>query len=219
MTRDFDPSDDLGRIADGLEAVTLARRGSTPGGAPAPIAHALRRSVSMREAAASDGRYTAADVTWHLPVAELAQSPRLGDLIRSGDGRQWTVLEVRLTTLGTRWRCTTRSLAVVYGLDDTITILKAAYVQGAGGAAEATWLPWKTGVRARIQPLRSSPGGQHESRQVIARCQIFVEEELALSPAHRIAGPDGTIYKVLGVTAAERLGELQTIEAEVTPWP
>ncbi len=219
MTRDCDLSDDLGRIADGLEAVTLARRGSTPGGTPAAIAHALRRSVSMREAAASDGRYTTADVTWHLPVAELGQSPRLGDLIRSGDGRQWTVLEVRLTTLGTRWRCTTRSLAVVYGLDDTITILKATYVQGEGGAAEATWIPWRTGVRARIQPVQSRPGSQHESRQTITRCQIFVEDELALNPTHRIAGPDGTIYKVLGVTGAERLGELQTIEAEVTPWP
>ena len=95
MTSDCDLSDDLGRIADGLEAVTLARRGSTPGGTPAPIAHALRRSVSIREAAASDGRYTTADVTWHLPVAELGQAPRLGNLIRSGDGRQWTVLEVR----------------------------------------------------------------------------------------------------------------------------
>ncbi len=219
MTDAFDPSDDLARIADGLEAVTLARRGSTPGGPPARVAHALRRSVSLREAAVSGGRYTAADVTWHLPVAELGQSPRLGDLIRSGDERQWTVLEVRLTTLGTRWRCTARSLAVVYGLDDTITLLKAAYAAGAGGAAEATWLPWKTGVRARIQPVQSSPGSQHESRQTIVRCQIFVEDEPVLSPMHRIAGPDGTIYKILSVSGAERLGELQTIEAEVTPWP
>ena len=62
-----------------------------------------------------------------------------------------------LTTLGTRWRCTTRSLVVVYGLDDTITILKATYVQGEGGAAEATWIPWRTGLRARIQPVQSHP--------------------------------------------------------------
>ncbi len=219
MTLAFDPSDELAQIADGLEAVTLARRGSTPGGAAATIAHALRRAVSVREAAASDGRYTAGDVTWHLPVAELAAAPRLGDLVRSGEGRQWTVLEVRLTTLGTRWRCTTRSLAVVYGLDDTITILKPTYVQGTGGAAEATWLPWRTGVRARIQPVRSTPGSQHESRQKITRCQIFVEEEFALDPTHRIAAADGTIYKILSVVGAERLGELQTIEAETTPWP
>ena len=59
MTLAFDPSNDLVQVADGLEAVTLRRRGSTPGGPGTTIAHALRRSVSTREAAASDGRYTA----------------------------------------------------------------------------------------------------------------------------------------------------------------
>ena len=219
MTLAFDPSDDLAQVADGLETVTLARRGSTPGGPGTAITHALRRSMTMREAAASDGRYTVHDVVWHLPVAELVEPPRLGDMIQSGDGRQWTVLEVRGATLAARWRCTTRSLAVVYGLDNTITILQATYVKGDGGAAEATWLTWRTGVRARIQPDQSSIASQHEARQTTTRCKIFIEEQLALDQTHRIEGPDGTIYKVLGVTCAERLGELQTIEAESTPWP
>jgi hypothetical protein len=219
MTLAFDPSDDMAQAADGLEAVTLRRRGSTPGSPGTTIAHALRRNVSLREAAASAGHYTTSDVTWHLPVAELDEAPRLGDLICGGDGRHWTVLEVRSTTLGTRWRCTARSLAVVYGLDDVITILKATYVMGDCGAAEATWLTWRTGVRARIQPVQSSVGSQHEARRTTTRYQIFMEGELALDQTHRILGPDGTIYKVLGTSGAERLGELQTIEAETTPWP
>ena len=72
---------------------------------------------------------------------------------------------------------------------------------------------------ARIQPDQSGIASQHEARRTTTRCKIFIEEQLALDQTHRIEGPDGTIYKVLGVTGAERLGELQTIEAESTPWP
>ena len=129
------------------------------------------------------------------------------------------MLEVQCTTLGTRWRCLSRSLAVVYGLDDAVTILKATYAKGAGGAAEPTWLTWKTGVRARIQPVESRTGSQHEALQSVTRCQIFIEEEIPLDQTHRIQASDGAIYKVLGVRDAERIGELQVIDAEATPWP
>ena len=71
----------------------------------------------------------------------------------------------------------------------------------------------------RIQPVQSQAENRHESRQATAKFLIFVEEELALDPTHRIEGPDGAIYKVLAVRGAERLGELPTIEAELTPWP
>ena len=91
---------------------------------------------------------------------------------------------------------------MVYGLDDAITILKATYVMGDCGAAEATWLTWRTGVRARIQPVRSSVVAQHEARQTSSRFQIFVEGEFALDQTHRILAADGTIYKILGVTGA-----------------
>ena len=47
----FDPSDDLGTVADGTETVTLLRRGRTPGDAGTVIAHALRRAIMAGEAA------------------------------------------------------------------------------------------------------------------------------------------------------------------------
>jgi hypothetical protein len=143
----------------------------------------------------------------------------LGDVLRDNQGRQWTVLEVARTTLGSRWRCAARNLAIVYALDDTITILQAVYKKSASGAMEPLWQPWKTGVRARIQPVTAESGVEHQSRRVAARYQIFVAEELSLTPTQRILGPDGTVYKILGTTAAERIGELANIEAEVTPWP
>ena len=215
----LDPSTDFVQAADGLEAVTLRRRGSDLVSAGTAIAHALRRVVTTREAAASGGRVTASDVTWNLPAAELTEPPRLGDILCDASGRRWTVLDVARTTLGSRWRCTSRNLAVVYGLDDTITVLRATYAKSDGGAMDPDWLPWKTGIRARIQPVAAQIHPQNQTRQTTTRFQIFIEETLMLNHAHRILGPDGTVYKIVGTTAAERIGELERIDAEVTPWP
>ncbi len=219
MTPSPDSVCDLAQVADGLEAVTLRRRGSSPAAPGAVIGHALRRAVTTREAAASDGHYTASDVTWHLPVAELPAAPRLGDVLCDAAGRRWTVLDVAGTTLGSRWRCAARSLAVVYGLDDTISVLQAVYTPGAGGAAVPAWQVWLTGIRARIQPVAAQSDVLHAAWQTVTRYRIFVEQTLSLDHTHRIRGPDGTVYKILGATAAELIGELESIEAEVTPWP
>ena len=211
---DFDPSADFAQVADGSESVTVYRRGATPGSPGVAVAHALRRAVTAREAARSNGRYTASDVTWHLPCAELGDAPGLGDVIADSQGRRWTILDVQLATQQTRWRCTAREPAIAYGLDDTITILKAAYHKGAGGAAQASWQPWKTGVRARIQPVATEIATAHAARQATTKYRIFVAEDVALDHTHRIQGPDGTLYRITRISGAEQLGELQTIEAE-----
>ncbi len=227
MTVNFDPSEDFAAAADGTETVTLLRRGSSD---QTVLSGALRRAMTTQEArvrnrydtwklVASDGRVTAADLVWHLPAGQLSDAPRLGDAIVDADGRRWTVLDVQLATLRTRWQCGTRDLAVAYGLDDTVTILKATYTKGDGGAAEATWLPWKTGIRARVQPAAADVDTQHRARRTIQRYRIFMEEDVALDPTHCIRGSDGTIYKIRGTVGAERIGQLQTVDVEVTPWP
>lgn len=215
MSTAFDPSADFAQVTDGTEPVTLLRRGQTPGTA---VAHALRRAVSIAEAAESDGRCTASDVAWHLPCGEVAPAPRLGDVIIDTSGHRWTILEVRLTTFASRWRCPARNLVVVYGLGDTIAVLEAVYAKGEGGAAEATWRTWRTGIRARIQPMAAGFDAQQGARPPAARCQIFVADQLELGPQHRIEGPDGTVYRIVAVSGAQQLGQLQTIEAEVVSW-
>jgi hypothetical protein len=225
MALEFDPSADLVGVTDGLETVTLRRRGSS---VATVITHALRRAVTTREATVlnryntrkrevpTGGRYTNSDAAWHLPTQQLGDRPRLGDLIVDGQGQRWTILDVQLATLRTRWRCTARDLAVAFALDDTVTILEATYAKGEGGAAEPTWRTWKTGVRARIQPATADVGAKHQARQTTTRYEIFLEEDLALDHNHRIQGPDGTIYKVRATLGAGRIGELQSIDAEVT---
>jgi hypothetical protein len=214
----FDPTDDLVSVADGAEAVTLLRRGRTPGDAGTAIAHALRRAITAGEAAIittgdvrkqvpSGGRQLADDVVWHLPVAELPDAPRMGDAILDGDGRRWTILTVKRATLGSRWRCETRDLAIAVGLDDTIS------VQRTTGGSSPTWQTWKTGIRARIQPIQTIIDSDAETPSTTTRYRIFVEENIELDHTCRICGPDGTVYTVAGAIGAERIGELQVIEA------
>jgi hypothetical protein len=217
----FDPTDDLASVADGIEAVTLLRRGRTPGDAGTVIAHALRRAVTAGEAAIvnsgdvrkqvpSGGRQLSDDLVWHLPVAELPDAPQLGDAIRDGDGRRWTILSVKRATLGARWRCETRDLSIAVGLDDTISVQRMV-----GSLPDATWRTWRTGVRARIQPVRTIIDSASETPSTTTRYRIFVEENIELDHTCRIRGPDGTIYTVTGAVGAEQIGELEVIEAEI----
>jgi len=204
MSLNFDPSADFAMALDGTESVALRRRGTEPGSSETIVAHALRRSVTVREAgfrnpgntwkdASSGGHYTAGNAVWHLPVEELPEAPMLGDLIVDADAQRWTVLEVNRAAMQTRWRCLARNLAITYSLDDTVAILRAVYAKGAAGATEPTWRTWKTGVRARIQQASVDIDIEHRTRQVHSRFQIFLEEDVALDHTHLIRGPDGAI--------------------------
>ncbi len=222
----FDPSADFAEIVDGAEVVTLLRRGSDSSGVGTLVAHALRGAATtsevvfyshsdVRKQMAAGGRCTSADVVWHLPVAELPVGPQLGDVILDSNKQRWTILAVRRAVHGTRWRCAARNLVMAHGLDDTISVLKAAYVKSSCGAAEPVWQTWKTGVRARIQPEEVTIQADAQSRRTVRQYRIFVAEELVLDQSHRILGPDGTAYRITSSLGAERIGELQVIEAEV----
>jgi hypothetical protein len=136
MNIPFNLQYDFTQIADGAESVTLLRRGSTPGESGTVIAHALRQAISIgettfgnrseiRKHADSDAHAQAADVSWHLPLEELLMPPQLGDVILDEADCRWTILQVDCATLGSRWKCFTRALAIAHGLDDTISILSS----------------------------------------------------------------------------------------------
>jgi hypothetical protein len=180
----FNPSNDLSTVADGVETVTLLRRGRTPGDAGTVIAHALRRAITAGEAAVvasgdvhkqvpSGGQQLADDLVWHLPVAELPETPQLGDVILDGDGRRWTILTVKLATLAARWRCEARDVCIAMGLDDAISVQK-----NAGDTSTPVWRTWRTGIRARIQPIQTTIDSTAETPSTTTRCRIFVAENI-----------------------------------------
>ena len=205
----FHPGNDFLMVADGLSAVTVMR---PDGSLSTEVAHALRQEIRTEEAKRSRGRYTASDAVWHLPAAELPERPRLGDVVVDATGQHWTILNVQEATQGSRWRCVTRNLAIVHGLDQTVTIEKATYTKSPSGASETTWQPWRTGLPARIQPRRLEVEERHDRLSTAAKFTVFLAENVAVDHTHRIQGPDGTRYRILGSRRTERIDALMEID-------
>lgn len=213
MSVGFDPGTDFEDIVDGLQAVTLDRRGSSQNVA---VTAALCRNVSTSEIVASDGKLQSGDTRWHLPAAEVTTAPRLGDSVEDSSGNRYQILEVRDDTLNNRWRCTTRNLRIAYGLDDTLTIEKAAYSKGTAGAAERSWSTWRTGVRARIQTTSAEHAEQARARRTLTADTVLLEDDYDLTDAHRLKDLEGNYYRILGVTSKGEIGRPMVIEAR--PW-
>jgi head-tail adaptor len=203
----FDPSTDFENIVDGLESIMLDRRGSDS----EAITNALRRDITTLEASASNGKYTASDTKWHFPASAVDSMPRLGDVIEDANGERYTILEVQTATLGKRYRCVSRNVAVVYGLDCWVTIEKATYSKGTQGAIERAWAAWKK-VRARIQPVDAVPEKSAGMQRTEKRYNVMVAENCDIDNSYRIKGPDGTLYRFEKSTQSEQIGGLQTIE-------
>ncbi|MGI6420407.1 MAG: hypothetical protein ACOX1P_32655 [Thermoguttaceae bacterium] len=204
----FNPCDDFPSVADGLEPVTLIR----PGSELAIELAALRGAVSRREAAASAGRYTAADVAWHLPGRTFTPEPRVGDLLMDGGGRRWTILSVTRATCGARWRCICRNLAVEQGLDDYIDLERAVATKSAAGAEVLAWRPWRTGLACRVQPVAAQLGAEGQAGR--DRWRIYLLDEVELDGVCRARAPGGTVYRILASRRPERLGELMYLDVE-----
>ena len=211
----FDPSTDFEDVCDGLEPVTLVPRS----GDTIEIAHALQRALTTAEIEASNGKYVGGDVRWHLPDAETTSEMKLGDEIKDANGRRYKIIDKQHATLENRWRLICRDMAVVWGLDCFVTVLTATYTKGAGGAQEPTWKVSQTGIRARIQPESLDVEHDHDAQHRVKMVKVFVGEDIKVDHTNRLKGPDGTLYKITGYTGAERIGETQAIDAEVTPWP
>ena len=158
---------------------------------------------------AERGQQLADNLVWHLPVHELPDAPRLGDVILDGGGRRWTILTVKLATIGARWRCETTDIAIAAGLDDAISVQK-----NVGNSSTPVWQTWKTGIRARIQPVSTTIDSERHTPSTTMRYRMFVEENLDLDHTCRIRGADGTIYTILGSTGADQIGALQVIEVQ-----
>jgi hypothetical protein len=206
----LDVQTDFAIVADRLEPVTLERRD----GASVPLAGALRRAVTTREAAISDGKYTSGDVRWHLSAAELAKPPRLGDRIIDGGDQSWTILELRLATCGSRFECVTRNLAIAAGLDTLISIRRDLVVKGVNGAAERSWQSYRTNVRARIQEQTAERSEQHGRQSGVVTAKIYLAEQIPVDNGFQIVAADGTTYEVTGYESPDEIGRLFVINAE-----
>src|SRR5689334_17869916 len=100
-----DIAGDFAAVADGLESATLF----APSGSSAPLTALLRRAITTKEAAESNGKYTTADFVMHFPVS--AANPIVGGTLVVGSD-SYTILDISKQTLRNRWRCMCRLLAI-----------------------------------------------------------------------------------------------------------
>jgi hypothetical protein len=200
----FDPSTDFEDITDGLEAITLDRRGSSDN---VSVTAALQRMISTTEVVASNGKLQSGDVRWHLPNAQVTTTPRMGDWIVDASANRWQILQVDDATLQNRWMCAARNLRIAYGLDDTITIERATYAKGTAGAIEEDYKIHKTGVRARIQETAADMEIEAGARRTTKEVTILLEEDVTILQTDRIEDRRGTLYRVEGTVQQAEIGQ------------
>jgi head-tail adaptor len=206
--------DDLEHF-DGLEPVQLfAPQATTPVGVNA----ALRRRVSVQEAAASNGAYVETDLKWHLSTREIDAAPEVGATIRDVHGGDWTVLRVEGHAAAGSWKCWCRNVAISARLEQRITIQRAVWRAAASGAPQAHWIDLQTDVPARIQPLAVAVEVRHAHRTARVTHHIFIAEPLSIDDQHRVVY-EGSVYHVVGSETSQRIDRLMTILAEQSPWP
>ena len=206
-------------LFDGNEAITLQKPGTTTTTA---VSAALRRAGTTREAAASQGKYTTADVGWHLPQSLVTTQPALGDKVLDSAAVYWTILDVTKATLGTRWKCVTRDVAVANRLDCWVAIERGVTVKGRGGAVEQQWEECQAGVRARIQPLAATEEVENRTRIQRATHTVFCDLAISAVPdgsRYRVRDEGGAYYTVLAKRMPEQIGSLLELDGVKTPWP
>ena len=210
-----DIAGDFEALTDDLKAVTLVKRDATE----VAITKALRRAISHREAANSDGKYISGDVRFHFATSQVAARPELGAYIEDDDGN-WRILEVGTETLNNRYACVCRNLAIVNELNTILTLQSATYAKGSGGAQEPTWANVSTTIRGKVQVASADRETTHDTKQLPRLATIYLETQiLAVNTNYRFLGPDGTIYKVLGWDGPDRSDALFSVRCEVTNWP
>lgn len=210
MTLSFNAAADFSRLVDGLEPVTLVRRG----GAVTSSLRGLRTASSISEATPNAGHCTAARATWDLPQAECPTAPSPGDALIDAAGHRWTVLTIHTAVHTARWKCTCLNLAIQHGLDDTVSVEESERIAQPGGGVSLTWRTWRTGVRARIQPLGVAVDDELEPPQSVRTYRIYLAEELPLDHRHRIRAADGALYRITAYSAAAALDSLPYVDTE-----
>lgn len=213
MTSLFDASTDFIDVVDGLEAVTLVYAGGTS----TSVASALRDAVEVMDRAG--GRYTASDAVWSLPTSLVTTQPKLGGKIKDSSGAYWTILDVQFSPQLNVWECSSRNLAIVYGLDTYVDIQEATYTKDASGEEVPKYTTVVGGLHARVQPIDSEYSTDQQSRHVVKRVSITVAEPFELKAGMRVVGPDGTKYRIETMTSDGDIGSLPQITAVNDGWP
>jgi hypothetical protein len=196
---------DFAAIVDGWKPVTLQRCQSAE---TVAVAKALRSSSKTDEADAASGHVARHDVVWQFAWDEASDLPRLGDQIIDADGGCWTILSVESCRGGTRLRCQTRNLHLVYELVDRVDVQQAVWDDPGTGPEIVGWTTIRSAVPARIQPYRVTVDDESTPASSTAVYRVILGEQIELDHNHRLVDPQGGVYRVVEYSQAQRIDVL-----------
>jgi hypothetical protein len=205
MAVEFSTEGDFAAIVDGSESVTLKRRESAE---TVAVARALRHSSNTEEAEESGGHVARHDVLWQFGWDDAANPPRVGDSIIDAAGGSWTILSVERCGAGTRLRCQTRNLHLVYELVDRIDVQQAVWDDPGTGPEIVGWTTVRTAVPARIQPYQVAVDQEATPPSSTSTCRVILGDQIELDHNHRLVDPQGAVYQVIEFSQAERIDVL-----------
>lgn len=216
MTFASDIADDFVDVVDGLATVTVKDRR----GIGFSLANVLRRAISTREAAKSNGRYTTNDTAFHAAVSADSSKIALGWKIVDGDAT-WTVIEAAKQTLSNRYRFVCRNLSLVHDLTQRVHLQLATWTKNTSGVLEPTWETVEHKIPCRVTFQSSENDVEHSLRNHPRQADIVLELAQTLGESHRfiMTEPDCYVFNIVSIENVEAIDALMTVKCEVVPWP
>jgi hypothetical protein len=214
MVLNFNVQGDFETVLDGWEPVTLLRRG---GSEEIALPRAWRYSGRSEPAEPGVADVARHDVEWQFAWNDEVDKPRIGDAIVDAADEAWTILSVIEHGAKSRLRCVARNLAFVHALADRVEILVAVWEDGGSGPEIVGWNTLYSAVPASIQPERTTVDHATDPPTSVASYRVILGRQLALDHNHRIVDGEGTTYRVLEFTQAERIDALPVAKVKKLP--
>lgn len=182
---------------------------------------AKRRPLKWKEQAASAGAYIGQDRVWLvpnvlLPAALARDGLKAGDWVRDSSGVDWTVLEAEKIVWGTAWKLTTRALVLVYGLRDSVTILRPTNTQDVVGNRVPAYAAAYSAIAGKLQELQGERQEEHGKIGFLKRYAVYLGQRVTVTTEDRVQ-VDGVTYQITGYRDPDRLDVLMTLDVERLP--
>lgn len=199
---DLDLDDDF-EVFDNHETVYLTRPGKTE----AIKVCALRRQLSVREAAASEGAYTARDVQFSIRRSSVCKSPPgVGGVLTSQENEVFTIIGVDKATLKSRFRVWCREPIIDGDLDDDLTFEKPLTLLDGLDAPYTEWTAVYSNVPGKIHIEDTKNSVSFGARQDTPSAMIYAKNVAEVKPNWRVKGRDGVYYNISKVTTPPLAG-------------
>lgn len=209
---------------DNRETITFRSRDSAGNGTDRTLTDCKRRVLTTKELAASNGRYTGADLVWLVPTTILTGAGETAikpyDTITDSGSTQYVVLEAAEQGLRTFWRLVTRNMVIANQLYDTVNVQHPTITQTAAGHRSVTWATNATSVHCRVQPRQTDVFDDRGVRSTRTVYDVYFASGINATNSDgdmaRLVW--GTVnLQIVNYTQAERIDALPMAECHKVP--